>query len=289
MRRIVDIVVTGGEHTAICKQGANQHAHILLRKSIEPSPRETENSEMSIKHLQTIAAMSDVTKAYFVGLDETSGQAFLEKSAADRDAEAQKAADEAAAKAKKDDKMSADEKKKADEAEAAKQAREAEAAKTAGAGGGTVTVSQKEWDDMQKNLKDLADGQATIINKSRDLEYEKRASMEFRGYPGGSSAVVDRLKAIAELPEATRKGFEEDMRRSCDLAKATTSVLGFDVVKTDGSVHAEIEKRAGEIAKTEKISIDQARAKAVGDLSGADLEKALDEEAEAFAAAGIPT
>lgn len=203
---------------SLTRKGANQHAHVLIRKNADPSggPQpKPENNIMSVAltdaekaaAAQTaavskaargiankIAAMSEVTKAYYLGLDDDKQDAFLEKAYAAQDEEAA------------EDKKTKDKKKFEDEA-----------AKT----GKTVEVLelQKKVDDQHVEIESLKADRV-----ERDLE--KRASTEFAGYPGGNEKVIPLLKAYAKLSDDDRKASEDVLKAQCKVAASAMAVFG---------------------------------------------------------------
>lgn len=194
--------------------GANQHAHVLVRKNADPSggpqhkpenktmpaaltdaekaatiaARDLEVSKIALAQTNKVVAMSDVTKAYYLALDETAQLAFLEKSAEDMATEAKTAAE-------------AVEKKRLED-EAAKSGKTIE-----------VVALEKRLTDQDEIIKGLQAGQA-------ESAIEKRADTEFAGYPGGSAKVIPLLKAYAKLSEEDRKASEAVLKAQCKTGAA---------------------------------------------------------------------
>lgn len=190
-----------------CKVGANQMSHVILRKSLTPpaptskgkEPNQPENEDMDFAALKAVAAMNDITKGYFVTLDEEAGKAFLAKSAEDRDAEAKKAHDDAEAETKR----------KADEAALV------EAGKT----------------DVTKALEAVTAQNAELLKRldERDADdaIRKTASgADFRGYPGGAETVFTMLKGMGKLDAATRDGLIAGMKATAKAGLLMGSELG---------------------------------------------------------------
>lgn len=196
---------------------------------------------MITKALQRIASMNDVTKSYFVGLEESVAEAFLAKSAADQDSEATTAAEV--------------NKKAAEEAERAKSGK---------------TARESE---LEKRL----DGQASEIEvlkaKLGDADVEKRANTEFDGYPGGAAVVVPLLKAYAKLPEADRIAAENVLKAHRDLAKSMVGTIGLTEEEVAKAMPATVElaKKAADLAKSEGITLDAAKAAIFEDPIHGDL------------------
>lgn len=190
--------------------GANPRAHALVLKSVASMAKtQPENTAMSTEPekaaaaaaqtaainkaalLQTtaIAAMTDVTKAHFLGLPDPDAQlAFLAKSADEQKTEAEVA-----------------------KAAADKVALEAEAAKSG------KTARELE---LEKGQDDLRAQIETLKAKQVQSDLEKRATTEFDGFPGGTVKAVERLKSIAGLPDADRVAIEDLMKAQALAAKA---------------------------------------------------------------------
>lgn len=221
--------------------GANQHAHVLIRKrAADPAAdgNQVENTEMptqaeitkaALAMTVAVAKMDDVTKSYWLALGEDAQTAFLEKSATDQKTEAD------TAKAAADRKVA-----------------EAEAAKS----GKTV-----EFVALEKSNSELRAEVEALKAKNVESEIEKRADAEFAGYPGGSVAVVPLLKAYAKLDPEARTASEAVLKAQCQTASAMTKALGGrteeQVSKADAA-KSRIEKRAKELATEKSMSFDDA-------------------------------
>lgn len=231
---------------SLTRKGANQRAHVLVRKTaavaadpkLETKPMSTltdaekaaaatraaEITKAALTISNKIAGMSDVTKAYYLGLEEDKQIAFLEKSTKDMDDEAAEAA--AAAKAKAS----------------------ADAAKAAG-----VTAREQE---LQKRLDDQSKEIDALKAVQADRDIEKRAAVEFDGYPGGIEKVVPLLKAYAKLPEADRLASEEVLKAQAKLGREASKTLGArsqeDITKADAA-NARIVEAAKKLSEDSKI------------------------------------
>lgn len=224
---------------AICKQGANQRAHVLMTKTRKqsagaktaPAPliNVPENTDMDFKTQKALLALEGVTKAYAVAItDEAAFTAFLGKTAAEQTAEAE------AAKAK------------TDEAEAARLALE-------------TGKSAKEI-ALEKTLADNAAEIAALKKKDTDRDeavaIEKRARDDFSGYPGGVEAAVKMLTAAKTLDADARKTIEDGMTAQIAVAKRFTEVTGKNAVDSvkaapaNAKIDAEVEKRVAETKKS---------------------------------------
>lgn len=245
-----------GREIAMTRKGANPHTVKLVQKSAvkdPPAPAEPkktpEKSKMSTKALQRIVAMNDVTKSYFIGLEEKAAETFLEKSEADQDAEAIAAADTA--------------KRATEEAEAVKSGK---------------TVRELE---LEKSLATQGTQIADLQKRLGEADIEKRATVEFAGFPGGTAAAVDLLKSFADLPEAPRKAAEDLMKRQIELAKNASVVAGLspEEFETRAPASAQLAKKAEDVAKSKGIPIAEAQALVSEDPANATLfTQALAEE-----------
>lgn len=230
--------------------GANQHAHVLMLKSLnggQPVAKPLEKTEMpaaaaaataptaadlqkaALANVNKILGFGEVTKAHYLSLDEDGQVAFLEKSKEEQDkiaTEAKEAADRAAA--------------------------EAEAAKSG------VTPQMLE---LQKSNQRLTSELEALKAKDVQRDLEKRANDEFAGYPGGAAAVVPLLKAYATLPEDVRKASEDLLRAQAKAARESTSVFGGrseeDMTKAQGAAKR-IEEAAKALATEKNISYGDA-------------------------------
>lgn len=247
---------------SLTRKGANQHAHVLIRKNASGKPGaqpKLETSEMStpaeIAKAATAAAvkivsMDDVTKSHFLGLSEDAQVAFLEKSAEDQKKEAE------AAKAAAD--------KAAVEAEATKAgttAREAELQKT-------LETQRAEIDALK-------------AARAEDV-ITKRAETEFAGYPGGAKAVLPLLKAYAKLPEDERVASEAVLKAQCTLAANSSTGYGArseEVVSKAAAAKTRVEEAAKALAAEKKCSYDEAYELVIEKREFADDVAALNEAA----------
>lgn len=210
---------------ALCQQGANPHAHVLMTKTRKSQPTPVpEITDMNIAALKAIALMNDVTKTHFAGLADDAATAFLAKTLAEQTAEA-----EAAAKAAKD-------------------AETEKAAKLAGKSANEMA--------LEKRLADQDETIAALKAKDEEREIEKRAAAEFAGYPGGVPAAAEMLKSFKELPEATVKNLEQGMKDRIEANKTLTRTIGLsDAEKTAiMPATAKIDAAAKALAVEKKIN-----------------------------------
>jgi hypothetical protein len=234
--------VKAAKEVSICRKGANQFAHKLITKSLDtPAPAakgpeaNTEIEDMDVAVMKAIAAMDDITKAYFVGLEDEKAKAFIALSVDAQKAEAKAAADAIAA-----------EKTKAEDAEKARVAGE--------------TDVNKRLENAEKTNDEL---RTTLETMKADRVIEKEASgAEFNGYPGGTDAVVTMLKSIAKVDPETRKSIVDGMKAKAKLASATTHEFGGrteeDLAKNapaTGEFHAEVRKRASEKGISKNVAM----------------------------------
>lgn len=233
-----------------CKQGANQHAHIILRKSMTPKDQTQPTPEKKMATAEThnvadvmkaaaaialkLASLTDVAKAHVTALAEDAQQELLQKSAAEIEAVAKAAKEEA------DKKASEEEARKAGVT-----ARELEL--------------QKRADTLQAEVEAL---------KAKDVErdLEKRAADEFAGYPGGVTEAVNRLKSIGKLPVAEQQPLIDMMKAQCAMAAESLKHFG-------GRTEAEVTK-----ASAAKTRLEEAAKAYMADASNkcTDMAKALE-------------
>lgn len=197
---------TEAHELSTCKQGANQHAHIILRKSMtppeNPQPVVTEKTDMDAVAIQKaakaialkLASLSEVAKSYVASLDDAAQDAILEKSAIEIEAVAKSAADEA--------------KRMADEEEARKSGK------------------TPEFIELQKSNQALRQELDALKAKDAIRDIEKRAATEFAGFPGGPVEAAKQLQDIAGLPEDARKRVETMMKAQCQTASAMLKGIG---------------------------------------------------------------
>lgn len=214
-----------------------------------------ETDDMSIKNLQRIAGMGDVTKSYFMGLDEASATAFLEKSVADQDAEAAAAA------------------KPAEKAAPAQPAAElppaiAEAMKAMVA---TNEGLAAQVADLKKSLED---------RDARDAFKTAASDAAYRGYPGGAEKVAEVLRSISVLSNEEQAPIIAAMKSTAAAALLTGHVVGFeaDVSKGVAPADAQLKDMAKSMAKDqgidyaiayERVTEDPANAQLVARANGA--------------------
>lgn len=254
---------------SLVRAGANQHAHVLIRKSKKDPANPVVENEMTAEEIKKAAlaavtealskglSMSDVSKAHFLTLNEDAKAAFLEKSADEQTAEAEKA--------------------KAD----ADKAKEAEAAK---AKGQTEREAQleKRHDELVAEIAELKKKDA-----SRDIEadLEKAAAdPAYAGYPGGTDALKVVLKTARGLSDETaRDAILGLAKNQAQMARTTTVVRGLNPLDTDlekkAPATARVEKRVKELMTEKSITREAAMYELTQDQAyKADVVKALDEE-----------
>lgn len=232
-----------------CKQGANQLAHHILRKSMTPKDNSTPEAEpaeaetektMNVAEIQKAAAnlslklakLSAVAQKHILSLSDDAAHDLLVGKSVEEIEDVAKTADEAA-------------KKRATEEEAAK-----------------AGVSAREL-ELQKRLDDQKAELEALKAKDAERDIEKRAATEFAGYPGGVTEAVSRLKTIAKLPADERGPLEDMMKAQCAQALAATKNLG-------GRTEEEVSK-----AVAAKTRLDTA-AKAYAEEKKVDLAKAME-------------
>lgn len=266
-RRIITDI-TEAREVSLVRRGANQHAHVLLRKTADtPLPSNTDESAMSVKNLQKIAAFDEDTRKHFATLDEAGATAFLEKSAADQ------AAEVTAAKAKKPDgEMTDDEKKKA----------EADAAAAAETGNQPAGLTKAEVEDMiSKATAPYKEQIESLTQKSAESDLEKTArDPAYAGFPGGTEAVVQALSKVAGQPAEVIKLVEDGLKAQAATARLFGGAsLGVHTQKdVEGTVDHTVENAAKELMKADpSLTIEAARGKAMADNPDL-LMKALDQE-----------
>lgn len=236
---------------ALCKQGANPYAHVLMTKTRKTAPDapapSTEITEMNIgKIAKALAGMDEVTKAYFQGLDDDKATAFLEKSIEDQKTEA----------------------------DAAKKAKDEEASRLAGKSAREIELEGRVG-TLQDTVKSLE-----AKNEERDIEAK---AATFAGYPGGTEAVVKVLKSCKGLNADQKDVVEQGMRDKIAALKLTTRSVGMGI----GDVNLmPASKKLRDEAETRAKAGNKSIAVAMYELSedpkwADDFAKAREEEAEA--------
>jgi hypothetical protein len=110
---------------------------------------------------------------------------------------------------------------------------------------------------------------------------EKRAITEFKGLSIGVEKTVAILKALPGIAEEeVRKDVEGLMKAHAELCQrvAKTSGLRADITKAD-SAFGKLQKMAEEVAKSDKISFEEAMYKVSNDPANAELVERADAEA----------
>lgn len=254
-----------------CKQGANEHAHMILLKAMKgpkdkssASPQPSGDPAMpdldaaAITKAATEQATSmiaktilwnDVTKAHFGALVGEAQSTFLAKTAEEQNAEA------AAAKKVIDDAITAD------------------AAKAAG-----VTAETLE---LRKTVATQSEQLKALQDKDAERDLQKRASTEFDGYPGGADVLVPLLKSAAGLPADQKKTFEAGLLATAVAAKASTAQVSLTVDEVNKTMpaSAEIEKVASERAEANGTTAAVEKAKMASEPAfSAKMAKAMEEQ-----------
>lgn len=254
---------------SLVRAGANQHAHVLIRKSKKDPANPVVENEMTAEEIQKAAvaavtaalskglSMSDVSKAHFVTLDDDAKAAFLEKSVEEQTAVAEKA--------------------KAD----ADKTKEAEAAK---AKGQTEREAQleKRHDELVAEIAELKKKDASRELES-DLE-KAAADPAYAGYPGGAEALKVVLKtARAITDETARDAILSLAKNQAQMARTTSVVRGLNPLDADlekkAPATARVEKRVKEVMTEKSMTREAAMFEVSQDPAfKADVIKALDEE-----------
>lgn len=182
------------KEVSLTRNPAQPLATVLIRKSAEdPTP---ENDDMSVKNLQRVASMSDVTKSYFAGLSDEAATVFIAKSYEEQDKEA------------------ADAKKAADDA-AAKAAADAEVQKNRENGVSEEVAALRRENEVLKARADASD---------LEREVEKTLSdSRFKGYPGGDEKLRDVVKAAFKVGGEAKTLM---LDQAADIAKAALATGG---------------------------------------------------------------
>lgn len=212
---------------SLTKNPAQPLARVLVKKSLEEDPKvqQAETDEMDVKKMQRVATMSDVTKAYFGGLEEEAAKAFLDLSHDEQDKKAAEA-------------------KKSADAEAEKAKRDAKAAKTADG------KRDQDIADVQKENGDL---KAQIDGLKREREVDKMlAEDRFRGYPGGKDELAKVVsKALDQKDDEVQKMLLDGAAEKAASARLTGTEMGVrtehDVQRdapTTHEVYKEADRRA---------------------------------------------
>lgn len=237
--------------------GSNPGAHALAIRSApggeqqqQPSASETDMDKKDLfRAVSALALMDEVTRAYFAGLDEDKGTAFLERTA--------------------------DEQRK--EAHDAKNAADAERARTeALASGATEREIALEREVAELRAKDVARDAAEAERKLIDLSRSK----DFDGFPGGEEKVLETLRSIAALTPAQQEPTLALMRAQASQARTTAQLIGTpqrtaEEMPATTRVQTEAERRA----KEGGISVERAMLQMSREPAWqADLERADEEQ-----------
>lgn len=241
-----------------CKQGANQHSHIILRKSVSGAAAKTaplqptpENDEMDFAITKALLAMDDITKAHALTLSEEALKAFLATSVEDQKKTAHDIHDAAEADAKK--------------------AKDAAESAAAAAGDTTKSVA-----DLQKRVNELEAEKAVGV---RDGELRKsiRDDEALKGFPGGEDAAFIALKAVDKLDDATKATVLKGLHAQAAMAKTGALEIGGlstedleksmpataklrkkveEVMEADGTTYAAAQKKVSEMPAYKAVFAD---------------------------------
>ncbi|AKU43429.1 hypothetical protein CPT_Sansa25 [Caulobacter phage Sansa] len=251
---ITKIHPTDKMHIAVVKEGANQHADIILRKTKEdknPTPtNQPEESVMDPKIIKALNGLSAEGRTYLDTLPDDQVEAWLAKSAEEREVDLTKARE--AAKAKEE---------------------EIEKAK-----GGSPEIQE-----LRKQLAQVTETQQTLVKENADLKKERRenelltkAKTEFSLVPDA----LDILKSIDGLPDADKEVHLKSLASRQDLAKKVTREYGAPAVDPETSAATLVKTKVQELAKSRNISEAEATIAFNDDPANAELiDRALQEEA----------
>lgn len=247
-----------GREITLTRAGAHPLAHALIRKSLQTEP------DMDVAIAKAIAGFNEETRAHFLTLSDTDMTAFVAKSAADQAADVEKAK-KTPPYVKPGDEPDADDMKKS-------------IAEIVRAAMAPVTEQLAE---LKKSNEQLA---AKDLERTRDVEIERRASTEFAAYPGGAVAAVKMLKSIAGLADDERADIEKMMTARIELARrgGMTVALTEDELSRAAPATTELSRKAKELAKSKNIPESEALAQIGQDPAFGDL--VLQAEAESMAA-----
>lgn len=153
--------------------------------------------------------------------------------------------------------------------------------KKSAVGDGVFAVLKSQSEKQAKIEKDLENER----NIRQTTEFEKQADDKYAHVPGTTKERGEMLKAIAAMPEATRKSFEKVLEQSEKLAKAGFDKIGSgDPGKPSDSIRkaaTDFDARVKEIAKRDGCSKQDAMTKARKEYP--DLFKAYQGEQETAA------
>ena len=223
---------------ALTPDGSNPGAHALVIRSAPEGAAQTpahqqnssETTEMDkaalFRSTRAVALMDEVTRAYFGGLDEEKGTAFLERTPEEQKAEAAEA------------------KRVADAAASA------DAARAAGATEREIAL-QRELDDLK--ARDVA---RTAKDAERDM-IDLSRSKDFDGFPGGEVKVLETLRSIAGLTPAQQEPTLALMRSQAEMAKKTATLLGDTKRMTEQPASDRVRTEAAERAKKSGKSVER--------------------------------
>lgn len=231
------------KEVSLTKDPANERAVMLMAKTRDApqdhQPQDqSETDAMELNVMKSLLAMSEVTKAHALGLDDEALKTFMAKSPAEQQAEA-----EAAKKAKDD--------------AAAETARQEEARKAA----------EGATDEATKaNTSKIAELEKTLASERQEREIEKMVGhADFHGYPGGTEKLTEVLKTAFSLPDAAKAQMIEMAKNTAAIAKKAGSTEFGAPIERDISKSAPVTHKLTEIAK--------ARAKEAGSTWQVELAK----------------
>lgn len=277
--------VKAGYEISVCNRGANQHSHVILRKTADANPENVETTEMNVlKAAQALARMSTSAQAYFASLDDNAGAAFLEKSQADQEAEVQKAKDEKKPPFDKEEKTektgegAGEGDGNGGDAGTVNKNAGGEGQGDEGQGSGQVQKSA-EVIALEKQIADLTKRLDGVDATATAAAFEKTATSVYKNLPIPTADVVSVLKAINPLPEDVRKHIEGVFKAHSELVAKVAASSGFHTVTAkEGSAFGELTKKAETMAKAENISFEEAMHKVSDDPANAELVAKADAE-----------
>lgn len=254
--RVVGVITA--REVSLTKDGAHPIAHALITKS-----RSATEPDMDVIIAKAIAGFTPETNAHFLTLSDTDMTAFLAKSKEEQAADVEKAK-KPPPFVKKDDDAADMKKSIADIVRSVV---------------GEVTAPlMGEIAELKRSNEALA---AKDLERSRDVDLERRAASEFSGYPGGATKAVSMLKSIAGLNEAERADVEKSMKAQIELARrgGMSFALTEDELARAAPASTELARKAKELSKSKGMSESEAMAELGQDPSNSDLVLAAEAEA----------
>jgi CO dehydrogenase/acetyl-CoA synthase delta subunit len=222
---ITKVHATEKMHVAVVAEGANQHAHILLRKKKDETPTPPTNlkeeSDMDPKIMKALLALDQTGKDYVLGLPDDQITAHFAKTA---------------------DEQATDIKKHVEAAELAK-AKELEKAKA----DPLVADLMKKVDGLTASVGTLQAENDLLKNRTLETDLEKSAKSDYPLVPDALNV----LKSIQGLDEAGRKVVTDSLKARQDMAKKLVKTYGADdVTDHEGSAKVIVKTKIAELAKS---------------------------------------